>query len=213
MRFRMLLVTGNRNYSSWSLRPWLAMKVFGLPFRDEVIFLDKADTQARIRKYNPAGKVPCLVDEGLIVWDSLAILEYLAEKEPKLWPADRAQRARARSIAAEMHSGFAALRTAMPMNVRNRYPGKGRSPEVDADIRRISEILDSALKPFLFGSFCAADAMYAPVVLRFRTYEPPLSEASRAYMDAMLALPAMREWIAAAGREGEAMPKYDALYA
>jgi glutathione S-transferase len=208
----MRLVIGNKNYSSWSLRPWIAMKHFGIAFEEIRIPLDRPDTSQRIREHSPAGKVPCLVDEGLAIWDSLAILEYLAEKQPQLWPADRAERARARSVAAEMHSGFAALRTAMPMNVRNRFPGKGRSPEVDAEIRRISEILDSALKPFLFGSFCAADAMYAPIVLRFRTYEPPLGKASRAYMDAMLDLPAMREWIAAAEREGEAMPKYDAMY-
>jgi glutathione S-transferase len=208
----MRLVIGNKNYSSWSLRPWIAMRHFGMPFEEVRIPLDRPDTAQRIREHNPAGKVPCLVDEGLSIWDSLAILEYLAEKQPALWPADPAQRARARSVAAEMHSGFAALRTAMPMNVRNRFPGKGRSPEVDADIRRIAEIFDAALKPFLFGPFCAADAMFAPVVLRFRTYEPPLGKAGRAYMEAMLALPAMREWIAAAEREDEAMPKYDAMY-
>ncbi len=208
----MRLVIGNKNYSSWSLRPWLAMKWLGLSFDEEVIFLDKPDTQEKIRRHSPAGRVPCLIDGDLAVWDSLAILEYLAEKHPKLWPADPMQRARARSVAAEMHSGFPALRNAMSMNVRKRFPGKGRSPEVDVEIRRISEIFDSALKPFLFGSFCAADAMYAPVVLRFRTYEPPLSKASRAYMDAMLALPAMKAWIAAAEREGEPIAKYDALY-
>jgi glutathione S-transferase len=208
----MRLVIGNKNYSSWSLRPWIALRHFGMPFEEIRIPLDRPDTAQRIREHNPAGKVPCLLDEGLSIWDSLAILEYLAEKQPKLWPADPAQRARARSVAAEMHSGFAALRTAMPMNVRNRFPGKGRSPEVDADIRRIAEIFDAALKPFLFGAFCAADAMFAPVVLRFRTYEPPLPAASRAYLDAMLALPALREWIAAAEREDEAMPKYDAMY-
>jgi glutathione S-transferase len=208
----MRLLIGNKNYSSWSLRPWIAMKALGIAFEEELIFLDKPDTQEKIRRHNPAGRVPCLIDGELVVWDSLAILEYLAERHPGLWPAERAQRARARSVAAEMHSGFPALRNAMSMNVRKRYPGKGRSPEVDAEIERISGIFDSSLKPFLFGAFCAADAMYAPVVLRFRTYEPPLSAATRAYMDAMLALPAMREWIAAAEREGEAIPKYDALY-
>jgi glutathione S-transferase len=208
----MRLVIGNKNYSSWSLRPWIAMKALGLPFEEEVIFLDKPDTQARIRRHSPAGKVPCLIDGALAVWDSLAILEYLAERAPALWPADRAQRARARSVAAEMHSGFPALRAGLSMNVRKRYPGKGRSAEVDAEIRRVEEIWAAATKPFLFGAFCAADAMFAPVVLRFRTYEPPLSVPSRAYMDAMLALPAMQEWIAAAEREGEALPKYDTLY-
>ncbi|HWA39532.1 MAG TPA: glutathione S-transferase family protein [Burkholderiales bacterium] len=208
----MRLLIGNKNYSSWSLRPWVAMRHFGIAFEEEVVFLDKPDTQEKIRRVNPAGRVPCLVDGGLVVWDSLAILEYLAEREPRLWPADAAQRARARSVAAEMHSGFPALRNAMSMNVRKRFPGKGRSAEVDAEVQRIEKIWGEATKPFLFGSFCAADAMFAPVVLRFRTYEPPLSAASKAYMDAMLALPAMREWIAAAEREGEPIAKYDALY-
>jgi glutathione S-transferase len=209
----MKLVIGNKNYSSWSLRPWIAMKTFGIAFQEEVVFLDKDDTKARILRVNPAGKVPCLVDGDVIVWDSLAILEYLAEKEPRLWPAERAARARARAVAAEMHSGFPNVRNRMPMNVRHRFPGKGRNAEVDAELGRIGAIWADAKGPFLFGPFCAADAMFAPVVLRFRTYEPPLSAASRAYMDAMLALPAMGEWIAAAGREGEALPKYDALYA
>jgi glutathione S-transferase len=208
----MRLVIGNKNYSSWSLRPWIAMKVLALPFEEEVIFLDKPDTQQRILRHNPAGRVPCLIDGALVVWDSLAILEYLAEKQPKLWPADAAARARARSVAAEMHSGFPALRNAMSMNVRKRYPGRGRNAEVDAEIARIEAIWKDAEGPFLFGAFCAADAMYAPVVLRLRTYEPPVGAATRTYMDAMLALPAMREWIAAAEREGEAIPKYDALY-
>lgn len=212
MRSPMKLVIGNRNYSSWSLRPWIAMKVFGVPFEEEVIFLDKADTRARILQFNPAGKVPCLVDGGVTVWDSLAILEYLAEKEPRMWPSERAARARARAIAAEMHSGFPNVRNSMPMNVRNRFPGRGRSAEVGLELERIEAIWADAKGPLLFGAFCAADAMFAPVVLRFRTYEPPLSAASRAYMDAMLALPAMREWIAAAEHEAEAMPKYDAMY-
>jgi glutathione S-transferase len=212
MPSRMRLLIGNKNYSSWSLRPWIAMKALGIPFEEEVIFLDKPDAQEKIRRHNPAGRVPCLIDGELVVWDSLAILEYLAERHPALWPAERAPRARARSVAAEMHSGFPALRNAMSMNVRKRFPGKGRSAEVDLEIRRIEEIWGEARKPFLFGDFCAADAMYAPVVLRFRTYEPPLAPATRAYMDAMLALPAMREWIAAAEREGEPIPKYDALY-
>lgn len=209
----MKLVIGNKNYSSWSLRPWIAMKTFGIAFQEEVVFLDKEDTKARILRVSPAGRVPCLVDADVTVWDSLAILEYLAEKEPRLWPAERTARARARSVAAEMHSGFPNLRNRMPMNVRRRFPGKGRNADVDAELRRIEGIWEAAQGPFLFGPFCAADAMYAPVVLRFRTYEPPLSAASRAYMDAMLALPAMGEWIAGAGREAEAMLKYDALYA
>ncbi len=208
----MLLVIGNKNYSSWSLRPWLAMKTLGMAFEEKRIALDQADTKAQILKYNPAGKVPCLIDGELAVWDSLAILEYLAERRPELWPSDPAQRARARSLSAEMHSGFAKLRTRMPMNVRNRYPGKGRTPEVDADIQRIIAIWEAANEPFLFGAFSAADAMFAPVVLRFRTYEPPLPPASRAYLEAVLALPAMKEWIAAAEQEPEAMRQLDEMY-
>jgi glutathione S-transferase len=209
----MILVIGNKNYSSWSLRPWVAMKTLGLPFEEQRIPLDTPSTQQEILKRNPAGKVPCLIDGANAIWDSLAILEYLAEKRPELWPADAAARARARSISAEMHSGFTALRTRMPMNVRNRYPGKGRNAEVDADIARIDAIWSQAKKPLLFGAFSAADAMFAPVVFRFNTYQPPLSAASRAYMEAMLALPAMREWSAAAGREAEVLSKYDDLYA
>jgi glutathione S-transferase len=209
----MILVIGNKNYSSWSLRPWVAMKTLGLPFEERRIPLDQPDTQQEILKHNPAGKVPCLVDGANVVWDSLAILEYLAEKRPELWPADAAARARARSISAEMHSGFFAVRNAMPMNVRNRYPGKGRSVDVDTDIARIDAIWSQAMKPLLFGAFSAADAMFAPVAFRFRTYEPPLSAASRAYLHALLALPAMQEWSAAAGREAEVLSKYDDLYA
>jgi glutathione S-transferase len=209
----MILVIGNKNYSSWSLRPWVAMKTLGLPFEERRIPLDQPNTQQEILKHTPAGKVPCLVDGANVVWDSLAILEYLAEKRPELWPADAAARARARSVSAEMHSGFFAVRNAMPMNVRNRYPGKGRSAEVDADVARIDAIWSAARKPLLFGGFCAADAMFAPVAFRFRTYEPPLSAASRAYLQALLALPAMQEWSAAAGREAEALSKYDDLYA
>jgi glutathione S-transferase len=208
----MILVIGNKNYSSWSLRPWVAMKFLNLQFEEKRIPLDQPDTKQRILQYNPAGKVPCLVDGSTTVWDSLAILEYLAEKHPNLWPQPPAERARARSVAAEMHSGFPKLRNRMPMNVRNRYPGKGRNAEVDAEIERIGEIWDAAKGPFLFGGFCAADAMFAPVAFRFQTYEPSLSSASRAYMAALLALPAMREWTAAAEREAEAFPQYDEMY-
>ena len=203
----MLLVIGNKNYSSWSLRPWLAMKVLGLAFDEKRIPLDAPGTKQEILRYSPAGKVPCLVDGSLAVWDSLAILEYLAERHPQLWPADAAERARARSISAEMHSGFANLRNHMGLNVRKRYPGRGRTPEVLEEIRRIDALWSQAKGPFLFGAFGAADAMYAPVVLRFRTYEVRVS--NREYAEAMLALPAMREWIEAAEREPETIPKFD----
>ena len=203
----MLLVIGNKNYSSWSLRPWLAMKVLGIAFDEKRIALDRPGTKAEILRHSPAGKVPCLVDGGLAVWDSLAILEYLAERRPELWPADAAARARARSISAEMHAGFANLRNHMSLNVRKRYPGRGRTPEVLEEIKRIDAIWAEAKGPFLFGAFSAADAMYAPVVLRFRTYEVRVS--NRAYPEAVLALPAMREWIEAAEREPESIAHLD----
>jgi glutathione S-transferase len=203
----MLLVIGNKNYSSWSLRPWLAMKVLGMAFDEVRIPLYRPGSKEQILRYSPAGRVPILRDGDTVVWDSLAILEHLAERHPQLWPKDPAQRAKARSVSAEMHSGFAALRQHMSMNTRKRYPGKGRTPEVQADIARIDAIWSEAKGPFLFGQFTAADAMYAPVVLRFRTYEVEVRKQS--YMDAMLALPAMRDWIEAAGREPESIPDLD----
>jgi len=203
----MLLVIGNKNYSSWSLRPWLAMQVLELAFDEKRIPLYGPAAKGEILKHSPSGKVPCLVDGSLAIWDSLAILEYLAERHPQLWPADAAERARARSISAEMHSGFANLRNHMGMNVRKRYPGRGRTPEVLEEIKRIDALWSQAKGPFLFGAFGAADAMYAPVVLRFRTYEVRVS--NREYAEAMLALPAMREWIEAAEREPETIPQFD----
>jgi glutathione S-transferase len=205
----LLLVVGNKNYSSWSLRPWLAMKVLGIPFEEQRIPLYGEGSKAAILRHSPAGKVPVLVDGDLHVWDSLAILEYLAEREPRVWPADARLRARARSISAEMHSGFQHLRQHMSMNVRRRHPGKGRTPESLADVKRIVEIWSECRGPFLFGAFCGADAMYAPVVLRFRTYEVELPAACRAYADAVLALPALQDWIRDAGRETESLPQFD----
>jgi glutathione S-transferase len=205
----MLLVIGNKNYSSWSLRPWLAMKVLGIPFEEKRVPLYGPDSRRKLLRYSPAGKVPCLVDGELRVWDSLAILEYLAERHPALWPAEATLRARARSVSAEMHSGFPKLRQHMSMNVRKRHPGKGRTPEVLAEIARVIGIWGEARGPFLFGPFCAADAMYAPVVLRFRTYEVELPPVCRAYADAVLALPALQEWMRDAGRETESLPQFE----
>jgi len=205
----MLLVVGNKNYSSWSLRPWLAMKVLGIPFRELRVPLYGPGSKAEILKHSPAGKVPVLVDGESHVWDSLAILEYLAERHPGVWPTDAKLRARARSVSAEMHSGFPHLRQHMSMNIRRRHPGKGRTPESLADVRRIAEIWSDCRGPFLFGPFCGADAMYAPVVLRFRTYEVELPPACRAYADAVLALPALQEWIRDAERETESLPQFD----
>jgi glutathione S-transferase len=203
----MQLVIGNYNYSSWSLRAWLALKVFGFPFDLVRIPLYGPGAKEQLLKHSPAGKVPILKDGDTVVWDSLAILEYLAEKNPRVWPSDAREKATARSISAEMHAGFPNLRHHMSMNVRRRYPGKGRTAEVLSEIRRIDEIWSRAKGPFLFGPFSAADAMYAPVVLRFRTYEVQVS--NRAYMEAVLALPALQEWIAAAEREVESIPQFD----
>jgi glutathione S-transferase len=203
----MILVIGNKNYSSWSLRPWIAMKVLGLKFEERRVPLYVPGAKEQILQDSPAGKVPVLIDGGTRVWDSLAILEYLAEKSGRLWPADAAMRARARSVSAEMHSGFANLRNHMSMNIRKRYPDKGRTPEVLQEVARINAIWSEAKGPFLFGEFSAADAMYAPVVLRFRTYE--VDVANRAYYDAVLALPAMQEWIADAERERESLPQFE----
>ena len=202
----MQLIIGNKNYSSWSLRPWIALKVLGIPFEEVRIALYRPGSKERILAYSPAGKVPILRDGDTVVWDSLAILEYLAEKYP-LWPSDRGERAKARAVAAEMHSGFGKLREHMSMNTRKSYPGKGRTPEVMKDIERIDAIWSEAKGPFLFGAFTAADAMYAPVVLRFRTYG--VEPRNRKYMQAILELPAMREWIEAAEREPESIPEQD----
>ena len=207
-----VLVVGNKNYSSWSLRAWLAMKVLGVPFREVRIPLYGPESKRALLEYSPAGKVPCLVDGEVRVWDSLAILEYLAERHPELWPADAALRARARSISAEMHSGFPNLRQHMCMNIRKRHPGKGRTPEVLAEIARIVALWSEARGPFLFGAFGAADAMYAPVVLRFRTYAVELPPVCRAYADAVLALPALQQWMRDAERETESLPQFE-LYA
>lgn len=205
----LLLVIGNKNYSSWSLRAWLAMKVLGIEFEERRVALYVPGAKEEIRRYSPSGKVPCLVDGAVRVWESLAILEYLAETHPQLWPAAPAARAMARSISAEMSAGFPSLRQHMGMNVRKHHPGKGRTPEVLQDIDRIITLWSDCRTrfggtgPHLFGRFSAADSMYAPVVLRFRTYEVDLPPDCRAYCDAVLALPAMRAWIAAAEVEPE----------
>jgi glutathione S-transferase len=205
----MELVIANRNYSSWSLRPWLALKQTDLPFSVAVIPLRQENTKAEILARSPSGKVPALIDGDLTVWDSLAICEYVAESAPQagLWPADPATRAVARSAAAEMHSGFMALRSNMPMNLRADLPGWGRTPDVIADIARIESVWTGLREkyassgPFLFGGFTIADAMYAPVVTRFKTYGVALNDTAQAYADAVLEWPAMQEWREAALKE------------
>lgn len=215
------LVLGNKNYSSWSLRPWLAMKQAGADFDEVVIGIGKGDTSERIGAHSPSRKVPALKHGKVTVWESLAICEYVAELFPKagLWPADRDARAVARAAAAEMHAGFAALRGAMPMNLRVRLkePRPGWPPEVVADVGRIVVLWNDCRArfgrggPFLFGTFTNADAMFAPVVGRFRTYRVALPADAQAYCDAVWSWPAMREWVAAAEAENETIAKYDAI--
>ena len=207
----MKLVIANKNYSSWSLRAWLLLRVKNIPFEEERIPLDRPDTKERILAHSPAGKVPVLIDDAIVVWDSLAIAEYLAERFPDrgLWPRDTRARARARSVTAEMHSGFAALRSAMPMNCRGSFPGKGFTRESTADIARVVALWEQcradfgAGGEFLFGEFCVADAFFAPVMSRFTTYAVPLKDTARPYADAVRALPAMQEWMASGRAESE----------
>ncbi|KVN36267.1 glutathione S-transferase [Burkholderia pyrrocinia] len=214
----MKLVIGDKNYSSWSMRPWVLLRHFGIPFDEIVVELDRDDTTARILEHSPNGKVPCLVDNhGFAIWDSLAIAETLAERYPQhpMWPADALERARARCISAEMHSGFAALRTQMGMHVRASLPGRGATPESLADVARIdaiwSECLEASGGPFLFGEFGIADAMYAPVVMRFNTYAPGLSPEASGYVERVTALPAVQQWIDDARRETHVIAKYEPL--
>ncbi|MET3131844.1 glutathione S-transferase [Oxalobacteraceae bacterium GrIS 1.11] len=211
------LIIGNKNYSSWSMRPWVAMTAFGIPFQEERVLLDRDDTAARIAAYSACGRVPVLLAGEMTIWDSLAICEYLAEQFPELhmWPQDVAARAMARSVCAEMHSGFAGLRGAMPMNVRASLPGRGRSADAQADLGRISEIWEECLSrfghhQFLFGEFSIADAYFAPVVTRLRTYGVTLAPALNAYCERVLAHPAVARWIAEALAETETAPLHDA---
>jgi len=214
----LVLVIGNKAYSSWSLRPWLLMKQSGIVFQELRLSLYAKDARKTLLLHSPTGRVPVLRDAGITIWDSLAISEYLAEKYPRmqLWPADVAARAHARSISAEMHSGFMSLRHQMPMNVRRELPARAKSVELDADIARVETIWNqcrsqySADGPYLFGGFCIADAMYAPVASRLHTYGVSLGGAAGQYAMAIQALPAMQEWIAGARAETEVNPQYEA---
>ncbi|QSJ19286.1 glutathione S-transferase family protein [Nostoc sp. UHCC 0702] len=214
---QLTLVIGNKNYSSWSLRPWLAMKQLGLQFQEIRIPLYIPESSSQIQQYSPSRKVPVLLHDTQTVWDSLAICEYLAETFPTLhwWPEDKAARAFARSISAEMHSGFQNLRQNMPMNCRTKYPGKGLVSGVQQDIDRITSIWQESRQKFggggnlLFGKFTIADAFFAPVVLRFVAYDVQLNADSRDYVETVLALPAMQEWIKAAQSETEILSQYE----
>jgi glutathione S-transferase len=212
------LVIGNKNYSSWSMRPWVLMRQFGLDFEQIMLRFDSLTPPSKfhtaLQAYTPAGKVPVLLIDGFAVWDTLAIAEALAERHPEraLWPRDALPRARARSVCAEMHAGFGALRSHCAMNIEASLPEVGarvlaQQPAVRADLARIDALWSQALAdsggPFLFGDFTIADAYYAPVVARMRTYALPLSDASRAYAECVWAAPGVAAWVADALAERE----------
>lgn len=217
----MQLYIGNKNYSSWSLRAWLVLRHVGIAFEEVRLRLDKqagSPFRRTLAGVSPAGRVPVLVDDGFAVWDTLAIGEYVAERFPdkRLWPEDRRARACARSLCAEMHSGFSALRTHCPMNVELVMPELGLQlvadkPGVKADLARIDSMWETQLRehggPFLFGTFTVADAFYAPVCSRIYSYGLPVSEASRGYVQHMLGLPAMRQWCDDAREEHDFLPE------
>jgi glutathione S-transferase len=211
---KLQLVIGNKNYSSWSMRPWVLLRQAQIPFEEVQLKFDDDTRVIGIEKYSAAGKVPVLLIDGEPVWDTLAICETVAELHPEkhLWPEEDAARRVARSICAEMHSGFQALRGAMPMNIRSRHPGKGMTPESRKDIDRVLSIWTDCRERFggagnfLFGRFSIPDAFYAPVVMRFETYAVKLPPVAQAYAEAVRALAAVREWAQAARRETEFVP-------
>jgi glutathione S-transferase len=213
------LVIANKAYSSWSLRPWILLAHFKIPFEEIVIPLDLPDTRKRILTHSPNGKCPSLHDGAISVWESLAIVDYVAEKYPDkaIWPRTKAARALARSLAAEMHAGFSALRTHCPTNFRRAVKKRELTPEVEADVQRIEAAWTEARKghgkagAFLFGRFSAADAMFAPVVNRFHVYDVPVKKGTRAYMEAVMALPAWKAWIKEAEAEPWRIERYDSI--
>ena len=208
------LVIGNRNYSSWSMRPWLAMRMADVPFTEQIIWLDTPTARDQKLRFAPSGRVPILIEDGHPTWDSLAICERVAELFPDrgMWPADPRDRATARSLVAEMHSGFQALRTEMPLNCRRRKPlGRPGSAALTADIARITSIWNDARGPFLFGRFGIADAFFAPVAGRFLGYQVELTGAAAAYHSRMIALPAFVEWFEAGAAETQRIPATDAI--
>jgi glutathione S-transferase len=213
------LIIGSKSYSSWSLRPWLLLKQAQIPFEELELNFAAPDFKERVRALSPSGRVPVLLDNDLVVWDSLAIAEYLAERFPekRLWPEDRAARARARAACAEMHAGFAHFRAQMPMNFKATFPGRGWSVRVQKEIDRILVIWQDARDrygaggPFLFGAFSIADAYFAPVASRFRTYAVELPSVAEAWVQTVLGLPAIEEW-AAASRAAQDFCEEDELY-
>lgn len=214
-----VLVIGNKNYSSWSLRPWLLLRHFGVEFSEIRLLLDTPEFFAEIGRYSPSGKVPALQDGGLSIWDSLAICEYVNERwlAGRGWPKDMQARAMARTAAAEMHSGFVALRSQLPMNSRRRPDTYRWDEAAQRDIDRVQALWRELRQrygeagDFLFGEFSIADAMFAPVAIRFDGYGVPVDEIAMRYMQALFALPAMREWREAAEAETELVPGTEAF--
>ncbi|WPU65187.1 glutathione S-transferase family protein [Peredibacter starrii] len=202
----MKLIIGNKTYSSWSLRPWVLMKHFNIPFEEILVKLDMPETKAEIAKYSPSGKVPALIDGDLSIWESAAIMEYLNEKYPekKMYPTDLKQRALARSLSMEMHAGFGKMRERLSFNVKKSYQNFDFG-SAQSDIDRVKVLWTEQLKvskgPFLFGEFSIADAMYAPVVGRFVTYGVPVDGLVKNYCEAIMNLPALKEWYAGAMKE------------
>ena len=213
------LVIGNRNYSSWSLRAWLAMKQAGARFSEIQIWFHEDGDRSRRLAYSPAGKVPTLQHGEIAVWDTLAIAEYLNEcfPEANLWPRDVRARARARTLCAEMHSGFSHVRAQMPMNCRARKEAHDRGPDVTADVRRLVDIFEETRQdhgssgPFLFGARSLADAFFAPIASRFITYAIDLPERAREYCRTLMESPAMQEWLEAAASEPHSVAEYDQM--
>jgi glutathione S-transferase len=211
------LVIANKTYSSWSFRPWILMRHFGIEFDEVVIPMAQENTRAEMLRSSPAGKCPSLHDGKIVVWDSLAIIEYVAELHPNMpiWPRPRAARAQARSLAAEMHSGFMGLRGLLPMNMRRKVKQRELTPEASADVARLEQAFGQGRREFgqagafLFGDFSAADAMFAPVVNRLDVYKVAVTPGTRAYMDAMMALPAWQDWSTQAHAETWIIEKYE----
>jgi glutathione S-transferase len=210
-----VLLIGSKNYSSWSLRSWLFLRKAGFKFREQLVYFDESDYQAQIAALSPSRRVPLLIDGGVKIWDSLAICEYVAELTGLGLPKDRAARAQARSIAAEMHSGFQTLRNECPMNIRARNRRVPLTPQLQADIARIDEIWSGCRVCYgtgggwLYGDFSIADAMFAPVFFRFQSYGASLSAASESYLENALNDPAVREWQDASMKEGHPLPFVD----
>jgi glutathione S-transferase len=213
------LVIANKAYSSWSLRPWILLAHFKIPFEEVVIAMAEPGTRAEMLKYAPTGKCPSLHDGRIAIWESLAIMEYVAEIYPEkaIWPKGKAARAHARALASEMHAGFQALRSEAPCNFRRAPRSIPLSDHAKADVARIEAAWAQAREafgkagPFLFGRFCAADAMFAPVVNRLHAYAVPVGPATREYMDAVMALPAWKAWIAEAEAEPWRIDKYESV--